>query len=157
MAIGSTSVPIVLASGRSGKRPLQGGRAVQVTRAKGAREAFESLNGEFVYYAKLDLPGIWKIPVQGGEETRILEQGEMSVWNLGEQGICFFDLTHPVGPALKFYSFANGQMMLLRQFPKDMRMPSGNRSVSVSTDGRWILYTQLDQDQSDLMLVENFR
>jgi hypothetical protein len=25
-----------------------------------------------VYYAKINLPGIWKVPVEGGEETRLL-------------------------------------------------------------------------------------
>jgi len=29
--------------------------------------------------------------------------------------------------------------------------------VSVSHDGRWILYTEFDQAGSELMLVQNFR
>jgi Tol biopolymer transport system component/DNA-binding winged helix-turn-helix (wHTH) protein len=139
------------------KSSPQGGQAVQVTRAKGAREALESLDGKFVYYVKLDRPGIWRIPAQGGEETRVLEQGQMGLWAVGRNGICFFDLAHPDPPALKFYGFANRQTMLVRQLPNNVRMPLESRSVSVSTDGRWILYTQVDQDGSDLMLVENFR
>ncbi len=31
------------------------------------------------------------------------------------------------------------------------------RNVDVSPDGEWILYTQMDQINSDIMLVENFR
>jgi Tol biopolymer transport system component len=139
------------------KSPAQGGQAVQVTKNKGAKEAFESLDGKFVYYAKLNAPGIWKIPVLGGEETRVIEQGQDNVWALSQQGICFFDLTQPAGPALEFYSFATRQARLLRQFSKETAVDRANTAISVSEDGRWILYTQLDQAGGDLMLVENFR
>jgi hypothetical protein len=33
----------------------------------------------------------------------------------------------------------------------------GVRGLTVSPDGRWILYTQFDQRGSDIMLMENFR
>jgi len=29
--------------------------------------------------------------------------------------------------------------------------------ISVSTDGEFILYTQLDQEEGNIMLLENFR
>jgi Tol biopolymer transport system component/DNA-binding winged helix-turn-helix (wHTH) protein len=139
------------------KSRTHGGQAMQVTRAQGAREAFESLDGKSVYYAKLNLPGIWRIPVEGGEETRVLDQGQMSLWSLGEEGICFFDLSHPAGPGLKFYNFATGKTTVLRQFSRDTKIPTNDSAISVSSDGRSILYTQLDQEGSDLSLVENFR
>jgi Tol biopolymer transport system component len=139
------------------KSPKEGGQAVQVTKASGAREAFESSDGKFVYYAKLDLPGLWKVPVQGGGEIRALEQGRMDFWALSKDGILFFDLTHPVGPALEFYTFAKRRTMLLQQLPKSARIPASDRSISISTDEQWILYTELDQAGSDLMLLENFR
>jgi Tol biopolymer transport system component len=153
---------IYFGSNRSGdwqiwKSSAQGGQAVQVTMDKGAREAFESFDGKFVYFAKLNAPGIWKIPVQGGEDKRVIEQGQMNLWALAHQGICFFDVTHSAGPALKFYSFATRQVTLLRQFSKETVVGTEETALSVSEDGRWILYTQIDQMGSDLMLVENFR
>ena len=153
---------IYFGSNRSGdwqiwKQPSQGGAATQVAKAKGTDEAFESLDGKFVYYAKLDAPGIWKVPVAGGEETRVLDRGGRSVWALTSQGICFFDLGGSTGPALNFYNFTTGKVTRLREFSKDTRFDTADDSLTVSPDGRWILYTQLDQSGSNLMLVENFR
>ena len=46
-----------------------GGPAVQVTN-HGGYAAFESLDGKFLYYTKYQaVPGIWRIPTSGGEET----------------------------------------------------------------------------------------
>jgi len=132
-------------------------QVLQVTKNSGAREAYESFDGKFVYYAKWDVPGIWKIPAEGGEETRVIEQGEMGLWALTQQGICLFDLTHLAGPALKFYRFGANQSSILRKFSRETVIDRDNTAISVSTDGRWILYTQLDQVGSNLMLVENFR
>jgi hypothetical protein len=135
---------------------LSTGTAVQVTKTKGGDEAFESLDGKFVYYAKLDAPGLWKVPVAGGEETRVFDRGGQGVWVLMVQGICFYDVSGSAGAALKFYNFATGRTTLLRQFPKDTIVDASSTALSVSPDGRWILYTQLDQVGSNLMLVENF-
>jgi Tol biopolymer transport system component/tRNA A-37 threonylcarbamoyl transferase component Bud32 len=153
---------IYFGSNRSGdwqiwKQLAQGGAAVPVTKTEGGEEAFESLDGKSVYYAKLDAPGIWKVPAAGGEETRVLDRGGVAVWALTGQGICFFDLNGSTGIALKFYNFATGKVTLLRQFSKDTSVDTGATSLSVSPDGGWILYTQLDQSGSNLMLVENYR
>jgi hypothetical protein len=134
---------------------VQGGTAVQVTRTKG-REAFESFDGKFVYYAKPNTPGVFKVPVAGGEETRVLDRGGQNVWALTGQGICFFDLTDSTGTALKFYNFATRKVTFLRDFSNTALSKSAT-ALSVSPDGRWILYMQLDRSGSNLMLVENFR
>jgi len=139
------------------KQPARGGSALQVVKQKGADEAFESLDGKFVYYAKLDVPGIWKVPVEGGEETMVVNRGRRSVWALTSQGICFFDLSSSTGLALNFYNFATGKVTLLREFSKDTSVDTVDTALTVSPDGHWILYTQLDQSGSNLMLVENFR
>ncbi len=153
---------IYFGSNRSGdwqiwRQPAQGGPAEQVTKTKGGREAFESLDGKFVYYAKLGAQGIWKVPVAGGEETQVLDKGGLSRWALTGQGICFFNLSNSTGPALKFYNFSTGKVTFVREFSKDTHIDTGSTALTVSPDGRWILYTQIDKAGSNLMLVENYR
>lgn len=55
------------------KVSFKGGAPVQVTRNDGVY-AIESRDGRFLYYPKLAQPGIWKMPLKGGEETRVLDQ-----------------------------------------------------------------------------------
>lgn len=139
------------------KVPAQGGAAVQVTKTRGGLEAVESPDGKFVYYAKRDAPGIWRVPIEGGEEIQVLEQVEHSHWALTREGICFFDLSNRGGPTLRLFRFATGKTTLFREFPKGTTIDRGDEAISVSPDGGWIIYTQVDQAFSDLMLVENFR
>jgi Tol biopolymer transport system component len=136
------------------KVPAAGGEAVQVTKG-GGEEAFESADGKFVYWVRPDAPGVWRVQVEGGHETQLHDVPMESLWALTGEGICFFDMGNSAGPVLKFFSFS-GRATLFRQFPKETRVDRSSTALSVSPDGRWILYTQIDQSGSDVMLVENF-
>ncbi|MDA2925417.1 serine/threonine-protein kinase, partial [Acidobacteria bacterium AH-259-L09] len=149
---------IYFGSNRSGdwqiwKASAEGGPARQVT-YKGGREAFESPDGKFVYYAGGGISGIWKVPVEGGQETQVLQQRSGVLWAVTDQGLCFINREVTPGPAIEFFSFATARTSQLRVFPKEARFYKG---FSVSPDGRWILYAQYDQRESDIMMVENFR
>jgi hypothetical protein len=48
-------------------------------------EAFESADGKFVYWAKVDVAGIWRVSVQGGEETQALDVSTEGLWALTHQ------------------------------------------------------------------------
>jgi Tol biopolymer transport system component/serine/threonine protein kinase len=137
------------------KEPAAGGASIQVTKSGGG-EAFESADGKFVYWAKPGVSGIWRVPVEGGEENQILDSSVEDLWNVASQGIYFFDLKDPAGPALKFYSSSTYKTTLLRRFSKETQIDAGGTALSVSPDGRLIIYTQFDQSGSDLMLVENY-
>ncbi len=151
---------IYFASDRTGawqvwKLPSGGGQAVQVTRG-GGFVALESLDGKTLYYAKgLSVPGLWKVPVEGGEEIPVVEQldgGYWGYWDIAKDGIYFYDAKTK---AIEFFSFATRE--LAKVAVPEIKPPRIDPGLSVSPDGRWILYAQVDQVDSDIMLVENFR
>ena len=137
------------------KAPAEGGQAAQVT-SQGGFEGLESKDGKFLYYAKdRRLPGIWRIPVEGGAETPVLDHhqaGFWRAWTVTEQGIYFATAENPSRPLIEFFSFATGKVTQIATLEKPFSL-----GISVSPDGRWLIYTQLDQSGSDIMLMENFR
>ncbi len=133
------------------KVPAGGGNAVQVTK-QGGFSALESTDGRSLYYTKSDVPGVWKMPVDGGEETRILMEGEFPDWALLPGGVCLFNPT--AKPAtIDFFDFATQRLRHLGTVGPGY---SGPRGFAVSPDGKWVLYTRMDQLDSDIVLVENF-
>jgi Tol biopolymer transport system component len=145
-------------SNRSGdnqvwKMPAGGGDAIQVTR-KGGEEAFESTDGKFVYYEKGNgPPSLWKVAVDGGEETQVIEFVTHRAFAISNEGIYFVTRPNATGTSsLQFFSFAAGKIKEIAEIMK--RVSTG---LTVSPDGRWILYSQMDQGGGDLMLVENFQ
>ncbi|MCP5115284.1 MAG: hypothetical protein GY953_31030, partial [bacterium] len=152
---------IYFGSDRSGERqvwkiPAEEGPAEQVTRNRGSM-AFEAPGGELLYYfrsteARHFVDGaIWKVPVGGGEETRVLDNVLRHGWAVHKDGICYLDRAPGSTPALRFLRFATGQRELLTLLP-DEAYPGG---MAVSPDGRWVLYAQ-DHGEADIMLMENF-
>jgi len=137
------------------KMPADGGAATQVTR-NGGYVAFESVDGELLYYAKrLEEGKLWRMPVRGGEETEVLDNIEGSSYAVLDNGIYFIRPPEAGGsPALEFLEFATSSIQHIASIPQLAVW----RGLSVSADGRYALYTQEDQvPGSDLMLVENFR
>jgi Tol biopolymer transport system component/DNA-binding winged helix-turn-helix (wHTH) protein len=149
---------VYFASNRSGeyqvwKMPVDGGEAIRVTQ-NGGMEAFESLDGTSVYYAKWDerAASIWNVPVGGGQEVQLLNSIRGLSFALIKKGIYFCGLREgSVGSTIQFFDFATGKTRQMAV--TDKPVISG---FSASPDGRWILYVQVDQLTSDLMLVEDF-
>jgi Tol biopolymer transport system component len=149
---------IYFGSTRSGefeiwKMPAEGGTAEQVTR-KGGKEPFGSADGRFIYYTRRwPILGIWRVPVTGGEETRVLDEGSEAMWDLHRDGILFRAGRPEDGPTIEFYRFATSRVELIKKLPEGTLTHHG---LNVSPDGRWVLYAQVDRRESDIMLVENF-
>jgi hypothetical protein len=73
-----------------------------------------------------------------------------------EQGIYFATAEIPERPQLEFFNFATGKVTTIATLGKKIRH-LGFNGLDVSPDGRWLIWQQLDQEGSDIMLMENFR
>jgi branched-chain amino acid transport system substrate-binding protein len=109
---------------------------------------------------KGNVAGIWRAPVEGGEETLILDThkaGHWSAWTVVEQGIYFLTAESLERPVIEFFSFTTGRITEVAALSKPFRPWTNPAGLSVSADGRWMLFTQEDRSDMDIMLVENFR
>ena len=139
--------------------PAEGGEAVRVTK-NGGFEAVVAPDGKTLYYSKRysrDWVHIWRMPLAGGDETQVFPRAiHPRYWTLTERGIYFIPSDWSSSPAIEFFSFVTGrvtQSVALEKPPTRF----GNPGFTISPDGRWMLCALVQQDTSDIMLVENFR
>ena len=101
------------------KIPANGGDAIQVTR-DGGFAPLESRDGKFLYYVK-NLTGavLWRIPVEGGQATKILE-GLSNYLNLAllDSKVVFVPTPYRSGSSLQLFSFATNKITPLANFDK---------------------------------------
>jgi Tol biopolymer transport system component len=137
------------------KIPSTGGEAVQITR-NGGDVPQESPDGKYVYLTNdpVTAPSVWRIPVEGGEEVKVLDAvGPGGLFTVAKNGIYFLKIPDKKGHSdLCLYVFATGKSRKILTVEREV--PS---KIAVSPDGKTILYPQVDEAGSDLMLVENFR
>ena len=157
---------IYFASNRTGRYEVwkvssNGGSATQVTYG-GGFAPFESDDGKFIYYVKgFEVRGIWRIPVEGGDETRILDgpvSGFWGYWALLPHGIVFAtqEQNGRAHALVSYFNFISKQITDLGHLdsPAFRYVPN----FAVSPDEKWIYYVKRKQgDTSDIMLVKNFR
>jgi Tol biopolymer transport system component/DNA-binding winged helix-turn-helix (wHTH) protein len=151
---------IYFSSMRSGrwelwKMPAEGGGATQITSSEGSYLPTASPDGKTLYYChKVPEKGIWRIPAQGGEAVQVTGSYSppLCAMTVTAQGLYYTAAPDSSNKySIQFISFSTGQS---RPVVVSER-PFIYLALSVSPDGRWLLYSQSESD-SDLMLVENF-
>ena len=131
--------------------PSGGGTRVPIS-GNGGALGIESPDGKFLYYVKRPQPSaLWRIPIAGGEETQVdpnvVEQG----WDISPDGIYILRR----GGIVDFLSFATGKLSQAAEGLGDQH--NDVHEISVSPDGRWLLYTRHDRLESTIQVVEGFR
>ncbi len=139
------------------KTPSGGGDSHLVVEI--SRSGFESADGKTLYYVKFGAPwSLWRHslpdgPLLDGEESQLagalLYPHNVAV---GEHGVYFTPLPPPGAPYIvAFYRFATGQIETVFEHEN-----TPFHGLSVAPDGS-ILYSEVDDVQSDIMLVDDFQ
>jgi Tol biopolymer transport system component len=155
---------IYFTSNRTGKAeiwraPAEGGPESQLTH-QGGWAPQQSPDGKMLYYQKqFSDTAIWKMPPEGGLESPVLESAtvaDLYLWQPFDDGIYFVQRVRnssiSTEDRIQFFDFATQKITTLGRLEK-----RANLGLSVSPDRRQVIFTQIDQDEHDIMLVENFR
>ncbi len=150
---------IYFGSTRSGSwqiwaKPADGGSPHQVT-SQGGMIALPSPDGKWLYYTKNAQAGLWRVPVAGGVEQQVLHSpanGFQGYWTLTGAGIFYLDTTNRPGE-IRFTSFsALDRSVLVHRL---VAMPTPLAGLSVSPDGRWLVYATTAEASSNITLIES--
>jgi Tol biopolymer transport system component/DNA-binding winged helix-turn-helix (wHTH) protein len=134
-----------------------GGTAVPITRQESSLPQ-ESFDGRRVYYVTASSPAeLWSASVDGGDERPVEGMPRLAwqwaeAWALAPSGIYFLNGEVP-RPGIDFFDISSGQVRRVL----DVERPYPWDRLAVSRDGRTLLYPQVEELASDIMLIENFR
>jgi Tol biopolymer transport system component/DNA-binding winged helix-turn-helix (wHTH) protein len=132
--------------------PASGGPAELVT----SRPAYNAvaLTGRLVF-SVMDPKGIvlWSKRSAGEPEQPVEGMPRLSysdAWTANSSGIYYTD-SSAAQPPVNFYDFATHASRRVTTL-KTSPIPGGGLGIAVSSDGHWLLYPQVDDLQSDIML-----
>ncbi len=151
---------VYFSSNRTGRHevwkvPADGGAPeVQLTRNGGWR-SHESKDGGTLYFQKYDFAGLWRMPVEGGAETKVTDLPPTSTWY--PMDTVSYRIAGSAGeePTLRRIDHSTGRETVVRKLPLEAIVALYN--FCVSPGGEFVVFPRLDNAISDLMLVENFR
>ena len=132
-----------------------GGDPQQVTR-QGGFVGMTSADSRWLYFAKNDRAGIWRVPVEGGEETEVMNQpalGNWASWTLSGNSIYYLRESDKA-TAIEVLHLETGRTQRIHSLE---RAPAAYSGLTVTPDGKSLVYTDLTEAGSHITLVQNFR
>ena len=157
---------IYFSSDRSGRQEVWrmapgGAEPEQVTRNGGSNPVLTA-DGAWIYFIKEGgSAGLWRLPAAGGGETRVLDM--VYRWNFALTPTGIYFASRP------FSSASSSEPVVVQSTIRFLDQRTGtirdvlavdklvDLGLSLSPDGKYLLFTKLDYTGTDLMLVEHFR
>jgi Tol biopolymer transport system component/DNA-binding winged helix-turn-helix (wHTH) protein len=121
------------------KLSASGGQPQPVTTKDGIVPQ-ESPDGRYLYYARGDEDGLWRVPVSGGAEQHVLNQPSANFWGYWQvtpRGIVYLDRTSRT-PEVRLYNPETGRNTL---FATLKQSPPQYAGLTVTADGQTVLMT----------------
>jgi len=136
--------------------PASGGDASVLSKDVDGISPQESFDRKTIYFASHEQKStLKKVAVRGqpGPESEVEglpRLSNSSLWTLSPGGIYFVPADAP--RSLHYFDFASKQVRPIFEADKDF-----SSGLSVSPDGRWILYSLLADPSGDILLIDHFR
>jgi len=136
-----------------GKAPSSGGHAIQL-----AQQAFypiESPDGQYVYFVRNKK--LWRVHPDGSGEEVVKGMPELTYkgdeWFPYGSGIYFMSYSG-AKTAIEFFDLTTDKVRRVYELEKPAPFWIGG--MPVSRDGRWLFFPQIDEESSNLMMIENW-
>jgi hypothetical protein len=135
-----------------------------VTRNGGA-EPIESFDGKSLFYLERQPFGMdglrWPsplktVPVDGGEEKVLVDAVRWGLWDVTSRGILFL-VPERDFDAIDLYSFPDRKVTRVGRIPFRLTRRNGVCRIAFSPDGRWALANQVTLEESDILMIDDFR
>jgi Tol biopolymer transport system component len=145
--------------GQIWKSSASGGSPEPLGAKVSGSEPVESADGKFIIFRRNRT--IWRVPVSGGgdaEEFMIPDHDLMGgPLQPTRKGIYYLEWERSARTAaISFHDFATRKNSVVFRL-RNPNFSSNLSYFSISPDGKYILYPRVDQSETNLMLVENFR
>jgi Tol biopolymer transport system component len=131
---------------------VRGDAPVQITR-DGGFSAAESADGRWLFHARIDEEGLWRVPIAGGPSLWVT--GDVSCWGywaVGERGV-YLARTALERPQLELLEWDADEPRVLGGL-QELR-DCGNRGLAISPGDEWLLLARTDLAEGDLLGVED--
>ncbi len=106
----------------------------------------------FLYYSKREEAGVWRRPLEGGEEERLVSSShpfDWATWEVGERGV-YFVVRWPTFICL--YRFDDGEVVQL--FEPDREVSYSTPAMTLADGGRTIVFAKVKQSEDETMVVD---
>ena len=134
---------------------LDGALWTQMTR-NGGFDGTELAGRSQLLFARPRDPGFWDLDLRSGQEAQIPELADVKsyrYWAVSPAGIFYVSTSNPRSQ-INFYDFKTHRITKIIEMEGELF--SGTPSLTVSPDGNYLVYAQVDSFSAELELAENW-